>query len=138
MIQLHHYTAVWSEQMKIAIPTDNGNVAEHFGRCPQYTIVEIENNEIKNKEIVDNPGHRTGSIPKFLHEQHVDCVIVGGMGWRAQQFFDQFSIKTIVGVSGKIDDVIEQFVKGTLKGGESLCKPSGGKGYGIEKEDGHH
>ena len=124
--------------MKMAIPTEQGRVAEHFGRCPQYTIVEIENNEIKKKEIVSNPGHRTGSIPKFLHEQNVDCVLAGGMGWRAQQFFEQFGIKTIVGVSGKIDDVVEQFIKGTLRGGESLCKPGGGKGYGIEKEDHQH
>ena len=44
-----------------------------------------------------------------------------------------FGIKTIVGVTGKIDDVIRQIQDGTLKGGESLCKPGSGKGYGLDK-----
>ena len=121
--------------MKIAISTDNGFVSEHFGRCPEFTIVDIKNEKIITKETINNPGHMTGFIPKFLHEQGVECIICGGMGFRAEEIFKEFGIKTIVGVSGKIDDIIEQILKGILKGGESLCKPGLGKGYGIEKED---
>lgn len=121
--------------MKIAISTDNGNVSEHFGRCPQFTIVEIENNKVIKKEIINNPGHATGFLPKFLKEQGVNCVIAGGAGFRAQQFFNEFGIKLITGVQGKVDDVINNFIKGELKQGEDTCKPGKGKGYGIEKED---
>ena len=38
--------------MKIAISTDGEYVSGHFGRCPSFTVVEIEENEIKNKEII--------------------------------------------------------------------------------------
>jgi predicted Fe-Mo cluster-binding NifX family protein len=124
--------------MRFAISTDSGMVSEHFGRCPEFTLVDVEDNKVIKKEVVANPGHVTGFIPKFLHERGVECIIAGGMGWRAQGFFDEFGIKTIVGVTGKVDDVIDMLLKGTLKGGESLCKPQSGKGYGIEKEDRHH
>lgn len=124
--------------MKLAISTESGYVSAHFGRCPQFTIVEIEGNKVINKEIIENPGHRTGFLPNFLNKQGVKYVITGGAGFRAQEFFNEFGIKLIVGIQGKIDDVIEQLIKGTLKGGESLCKPGAGKGYGIEKEDKEH
>jgi len=30
-------------------------------------------------------------------------------------------------------EVVKQAAAGTLKGGESLCQPGAGKGYGVEK-----
>lgn len=124
--------------MRIAISTDSGTVSEHFGRCPEFTIVEIKDRKVLKKELIPNPGHITGFIPKFLHEKGVECIIAGGMGFRATGFFNEFGIKTIMGVTGKVDDVIDQLIKGKLKGGESLCEPGLGKGYGIEKEDKEH
>ena len=32
--------------MKIAIATDNGYVAQHFGHCAAYTLVELEDNRV--------------------------------------------------------------------------------------------
>ena len=57
---------------------------------------------------------------------------------RAQQFFQQLGIKTMMGVSGKIEDVIGQLLEGTLCGGESACHPGAGRGYGIEKNECDH
>jgi len=119
--------------MKIAISTDGDFVSPHFGRCPHFTILDIENGELKNKELVPNPGHEPGFIPQFLHEKGVQCIIAGGMGMRATGFFQELGIQAIVGIEGKIDDVVEQIKKGTLKGGESLCRPGAGKGYGLDK-----
>jgi len=118
--------------MKIAISTDGDFVSPHFGRCPHFTILDIENGELKNKELVPNPGHEPGFIPQFLHEKGVQCIIAGGMGMRATGFFQELGIQAIVGIEGKIDDVVEQIKKGTLKGGESLCRPGAGKGYGLD------
>ena len=131
--------------MKIAISTDGEFVSAHFGRCPAFTIVEIENGRIKDKQTIANPGHVPGFIPRFLHERGVCCILAGGMGPRASGFFEELGMQAVVGVSGKIDDVLDQLLKGTLRGGESVCKPGAGKGYGIEKsicdhagEEGHH
>ena len=119
--------------MRVAISTDGDFVSAHFGRCPSFTIVDIENDKVTKKEVVDNPGHQPGFIPQFLHERGVNCIIAGGMGMRATGFFNELGIQAVVGVNGKIDEIIEKLQKGTLEGGESLCKPGSGKGYGIEK-----
>ncbi len=123
--------------MKVAIATDYGSVSAHFGRCPSYTLLDIEEGIIVNRTEVANPGHATGAIPQFMNEKGVNVMIAGGMGWRAQEFFKQYGIDVILGITGNIDDIIGKIKNGTLEGGESLCSPGGGKGYGIPKEDGH-
>ena len=120
--------------MKIAIPTEGGEVSPHFGRAPEFVIVEIEENSVVKREKIANPGHRAGFLPSFLADSGVTHVITGGAGQRAQSGFAQYGIELVAGISGKVDEVIEKILQGTLKGGESLCKPGLGKGYGIEKE----
>ena len=130
--------------MKVAISTDADHVSPHFGRCPCFTIVEFEEGKILSKEIVDNPGHQPAFLPQFLSEKEVSYIIAGGMGRRAEALFYEKGIQTLVGISGRVDEVIDKLIKGTLEGGESLCKPGSGRGYGIEKsecdhpEDHHH
>ena len=124
--------------MKIAISTDGGLVSPHFGRCPEFTIVDIDNGKIIKKEIIGNPGHQPGFIPHFLHEMGVGCIVCGGMGMRATGFFEELGIKTIVGISGTIDGAIKDLAEGTLRGGASLCEPGLGKGYGVEKTECDH
>lgn len=124
--------------MKIAISTDGDLVSAHFGRCPEFTIVDIQAGKENKREKIKNPGHQPGFIPRFLHDLGVDTIICGGMGMRATGFFEELGIRTIVGISGKIDDVIKEILNGTLEGGESLCKPGAGKGYGVEKSECDH
>lgn len=119
--------------MKVAISTDGDEVCAHFGRAPTFTFITIENNEVVKKEVFPNPGHSVGSIPQFVNEHGAKFIIAGGMGPRAVGFFNQYGIEAIVGVTGKIDDVIKKICDGTLEGGESLCSPGGGKGYGVDK-----
>jgi predicted Fe-Mo cluster-binding NifX family protein len=119
--------------MKVAISTDGAFVSAHFGRCPSFTLVEIEGGKAAKKEVVDNPGHQPGFLPQFLKSRGVDHIVAGGMGQRALMLFAENGIKPVLGVSGKIDDVIKQLEEGTLKGGESSCRPGDGKGYGVEK-----
>ena len=124
--------------MKIAISADSDFVSAHFGRCLEFTIVDIKDGKLEKTETVQNPGHQPGHIPQFLHQKGVTCIICGGMGARAAGFFEELGIQAIVGISGKINDVIEELLKGTLEGGESLCKPGSGKGYGLEKSECDH
>lgn len=122
--------------MKIVISTDGDNVSAHFGRCPEFTIVDIDGGKVISKEVIGNPGHSPGYLPQFFHEKGVECIIAGGMGGNAQNLFNQYNIRQYVGVSGKIDSVIAQALSGTLIGGESLCSPGGGRGYGVDKAGG--
>jgi len=119
--------------LKIAISTDSGKVCAHFGRAPEFTFVTIENSEIIGKDVLPNPGHTVGSIPKFLSEHGANYIIAGGMGSRAVEFFNQYNIEVITGIEGTIENVTKEFINGTLKGSEAICTPGAGKGYGIDK-----
>jgi predicted Fe-Mo cluster-binding NifX family protein len=120
--------------MKIAISTDNGSVSAHFGRCPTYTLVDIEAGKAVGQEEIPNPGHSPGFLPGFLAERGVTTIIAGGMGPRAQGLFAEYKIDTIIGVEGRVDEVIDRFLKGTLEGGKDLCD-HGSPGHGPCREE---
>lgn len=124
--------------MKIAISTDNNFVSSHFGRCPCFTIVEIEGQRLVNKTVIENPGHHPGFLPEFFRQRNVEAIVAGGMGPRAVDLFAEAGIKIMVGVEGRVDEVIEKILSRTLKGGESLCRPGEGRGYGVEKSECDH
>ena len=127
--------------MMFAISTESGRVCPHFGRAPQFTLIRVDNGKLIEKRIVSNPGHTVGGIPKFMKENNVDYMLTGGMGYRAQEFFNQYNIETIMGVEGSIDDVIKDILNGKIKdlGGESLCTHGVGKGFGVDKiHDANH
>ena len=122
--------------MKIAISTDNGSVSAHFGRCPSYTLVEAEAGKIVSQEEIPNPGHSPGFLPGYLAERGVTTIIAGGMGPRAQGLFADNKIETIIGVEGRIPDVIDRFLKGTLEGGRDLCDHGSPGHEPCQPEDG--
>lgn len=124
--------------MKIAISTEGEQVSAHFGRCPTFTIVEIEDGKVVQTDEIQNPGHHPGYLPKFFNEMNVSGIIAGGMGGRASELFAQYQIQPILGISGSIKETIASLMNGTLEGGESLCRPGQGKGYGVDKTDCDH
>ncbi|MDD5556994.1 MAG: NifB/NifX family molybdenum-iron cluster-binding protein [bacterium] len=124
--------------MKHAISTDGDFVSAHFGRCPHFTIVSVEGGEVRSAETIPNPGHHPGFLPQYLHERGVECIVAGGMGPRAQQLFAEKGIGAVLGVEGRVADVIDRLRRGELTGGASMCSPGAGKGYGIEKTECDH
>lgn len=124
--------------MKVAISTDQGSVSAHFGRCEAFTLVEIEQGEVVNKEELPNPGHSPGFLPRFLSEKGVECIIAGGMGPRAQNLFAQKNIQTVIGVQGTVDEVIQKFSNQELQAGEDLCNHKEGHSHPEEGHSGAH
>ena len=125
--------------MRIAISAENNNgldstVAQHFGRCPYFALVEIEENEIKGINILENPffsGHEVGQVPGFINEQGADVMLSGGMGGRAIQFFTQFGIDIATGASGTIKHAVTEFLAGNLSG-TAPCAESIEHGHGHD------
>lgn len=107
--------------MKIAVATEGIKVSPHFGKCPEYTIFEVENGQVKSRTIIPNPGHEPGFLPEYLGRLGVSCVIAGGMGPRAQGLFAEQGIETITGVEGSVETAVAQYLRGTLERGESSC-----------------
>ncbi len=121
--------------MRIVISTENGNVAQHFGRCPEFTLVDIDKGIVTKKEIVPNPGHAPNVLPNYFHDLGCKTIIAGGMGSRAQQLFRTYDMDWIIGVQGDVDSIIDDYIEGTITAGESMCEHGEGKGPGTKKWD---
>ena len=126
--------------MRIAISTETNNgldsvVAHHFGRCPFFALVDVEEREVKAVEVIDNPfyaGHQPGQVPGFIHSQNANVMLSGGMGRRAIDFFQQYDIETATGADGTVQTALESYLGGELSGA-APCKES------VEHhEHGHH
>ncbi|MCL6591777.1 MAG: NifB/NifX family molybdenum-iron cluster-binding protein [Firmicutes bacterium] len=107
--------------MKVAIATDNGTVSQHFGHCEGFAIYDIENGLVKEEKFAPNPGHRPGFLPIFLNELGMNAIIAGGMGDGAVQIFNGHGIEVLTGIDGRNDEVVRQYLQGSLVSSGSVC-----------------
>jgi predicted Fe-Mo cluster-binding NifX family protein len=107
--------------MKVAIAKEGEMVSEHFGHCTEYAVFVIEKSKITSREILESPGHEPGKLPPFLASHKVTHVLAGGMGPRAVDLFCENNIEVFLGVRGKIETVIKDFLAGKIAQGESSC-----------------
>lgn len=74
--------------MKIAITTEgrelNSHVSPVFGRSPHIMIINLEDDEVKEETVIENPARfekGAGNLAAdFLVKQEVDVLISGEMG----------------------------------------------------------
>lgn len=126
--------------MKVAIATDSGMVAGHFGRCGEYTLADVADGKVTSKTAIPNPGHEPGFLPRFLAGKQVNAIICGGMGPRAQALFADEGIEVWMGVSGPVDAVLADFAAGRLVRGDSTCDhgpEEHGEGHQCRHGHGH-
>jgi len=110
--------------LKIAIPTVNGQLCQHFGHCEKFALLEVdqENREILNSQGLTPPAHEPGVLPEWLHNQGAHVIIAGGMGQMAQQMFARNGIKVVVGASERpLEAIVAAYLEGTLKTGNNAC-----------------
>ncbi len=107
--------------MKIAIASEGKYVAQHFGHCEGFTIIEAENKAVKDKQFVANPGHRPGFLPNYLNDLGVNVIIAGGMGGGAIEIFNAKGIEVITGITGSLEETIEKYLNDTLRSSGSVC-----------------
>ncbi len=107
--------------MKIVLPTDGKNIAQHFGHCPSFTFFDVENGTISNEETVSNPGHKPGFLPNFLADKGATIIIAGGMGGGAVDIFNERNIKVVMGATGDAKTAVQSYLDGNLKSTGSIC-----------------
>jgi len=117
--------------MKIIVATNKGgledDVSPVFGRCQTFTIVEGEENEIKNVEIIPNQFasavHGAGiQVAQFVVSQGVKAVIAGNFGPNVTAILQQAGIEMVV-AQGKVKNAVDKYLSKELKG-ISSPKPS--------------
>jgi len=112
--------------MRIAFSCDDnlgleGVMSYHFGRCPYYAFVDVDDGQVKDVEVVSNPyygQHAPGQVPAFIHGHRASVMVAGGMGSRAVAFFDQYGIEVVTGASGTVRSVLNRYLDGELAGAE--------------------
>lgn len=107
--------------MRIVIATKGSHVAQHFGRCPAFTLLDIENNQVQQRTIIPAPEHRPHYLPRFLDEKGVERIIAGGIGRNARTLFERLGIAMVIGVDEEVDRAIDLYLRGELGAGENGC-----------------
>jgi predicted Fe-Mo cluster-binding NifX family protein len=110
--------------MKVAIASEDNNglsgeVSMHFGRCQYYVIAEVQNGKVVKSSTAENPffaNHQPGRVPAFIKELGAHAILAGGMGPRAVQIFQGFGIDVATGAVGKIENVLNAYLRGDLTG----------------------
>ena len=106
--------------MNIAItatePSLDARVDARFGRCPYFLIVDTDT---LNFEAVENPNVMLGGgagiqSAQLMAEKTVKFILTGNCGPNAYQTLSAAGIGVIVGCSGTVTDVVEQFKAGQL------------------------
>lgn len=122
---------------RIAIPSVekgglDGQRSGHFGHCDVFTLVDVEEGEIKNVTTVANAGHVQGGcmVPvNFLAGHDVNALIVGGIGMRPLMGFRQVGIDVYHDAERhEIKPVVEDLIAGNLVliSDDQVCGGGGG------------
>jgi predicted Fe-Mo cluster-binding NifX family protein len=123
--------------MRIAVSADNKNgldsvVSPHFGRCPYFVLVDLDDHDVKEVREVENPyygHHQPGQVPGLINSLGANVMLTGGMGGRAIMFFQQLGIEGVTGAYGTVRQSMERYLGGQLKGA-APCKESQEHGHG--------
>ncbi|QDU58925.1 NifB/NifX family molybdenum-iron cluster-binding protein [Aeoliella mucimassa] len=108
--------------MKIAIPTEQGQLYGHFGHCPQVTLFTLNGLDVVEVELLDAPPHKPGVLPTWLRDKGATVVIAGSMGQHALALLAKFGIRTIVGAPKATPaELVDAYLAGTLLEGENDC-----------------
>lgn len=108
--------------MRIAVTYENGSVFQHFGKTSQFKCYDIENNEIKEAQVIDTKGHSHGALAIVLSSLNVDVLICGNIGKGAMMALAGANIKVIGGASGDCDEAVKAYLQGILETSQDfLC-----------------
>ena len=108
-------------KLRIAVPTQTHKgledvVSEVFGKAKTFTIVDIEDGEVKNVQVIDNPAasYEYGSGPvavKTLADLKVNLVMATEFGPGASGLLEQHNIKK---ASAKFNTKVSESIKQAL------------------------
>jgi predicted Fe-Mo cluster-binding NifX family protein len=110
-------------KVRIAVPSEgqgglDGLRAGHFGHCDVFTLVDVEDGEIKEVSVLANKEHVQGGcmVPvNLLAENKVQRLIVGGIGMRPLMGFNQVGIDVYYdGERRDIRPVVEDMIADKL------------------------
>lgn len=127
--------------MKVCVPSlDDGrldaDVSPHFGRAPNYTVYDADENAV---EVHENDGKHHGgnqSPPQIVAATGADVLVCGNLGQKAVERFDAMDIDVYCGSEGTVGEAIDQFEADELE--EALPGGDHCGGHGDHDHDHDH
>jgi predicted Fe-Mo cluster-binding NifX family protein len=110
--------------MKIALPSCQSQVDEHFGHCEYFTVFTVnEKNEIVLEETVSSPANCgcKSNIAQTLAQMGVKMMLAGNMGQGAVNVLNSCGIDVLRGCTGGVKEVAEGWLAGNLKDSGIAC-----------------
>jgi len=110
--------------MKIAFASKDkrglrGTLCTEFGRCPYYTVVEMDGDKVRNIKIVTNQyldSDVSGMVPVFINSLGARVIIAGGMKPQVLELFKQFGIEAVAtGAESTLKDILMGYLRGEIK-----------------------
>lgn len=100
---------------KIAVPFDNGNIFQHFGKTETFKIYTVEDGKVASSEVLeaDSLGHELLVI--WLVQNEVRAVICGSLGPSAFGMLTAANITVFAGVEGSADEAVAKLLSGELQ-----------------------
>ena len=116
---------------RIVIPTEDksgleANLAQHFGRAPYYTVVDLDNNnqivgvrtEVNKGEHVGGSGHPH----EHLLALKPNIFVVQGMGPGCLSSLQDTGITVLKATGTTVKEITEQFKEGKLNALTGACE----------------
>ena len=108
--------------MKLAVTYDNGQVFQHFGKTQQFKIYDIQDGKVGPSMVTGTGGQGHGALAGLLRGLGISVLICGGIGPGAQDALKSLDITVIPGITGNVDQAVQDFVDGKLvPNTEALC-----------------
>lgn len=115
--------------MKIALPSRNNKIDDHFGHCEYFTVLTIDMNkkEIVNTETIASPSGCgcKSNIAQELADKGVKVLLAGNMGQGAVNVLNKANIQVIRGCSGDIKETAQQWIEGSIVDSKDTCSDHG-------------
>ena len=109
--------------MKIAVPTREGRVDDHFGHCAYYTIFDVIEGKITGSSKLASPegcGCKSG-IAAVLKQMGVCVMLAGNMGQGAKNVLESNRIEVIRGCSGDVEELVKAYLAGNISDNGEVC-----------------
>jgi len=136
-----------SEGFIVAVPSNEpggleAELADHFGHCAAFTLVNIKDGKIGKVAVLKNIPHEQGvcmAPVNYLAGNNVKVMLAGGMGMRPLMGFSSVGIEVFHNNGlARVNDAITAFIEGRLPRFSQNNTCSGGGTNGNEGSCGNN
>ena len=111
--------------MKIALPSRENRIDDHFGHCEYFTVftVDKDNKNIISEEKISSPegcGCKS-NIAQTLSDIGVTIMLAGNMGAGAVRVLNNAGIEVVRGCSGDLKTVALKWLEGIISDSGDSC-----------------